>query len=325
MVAILGLLMGILIPSLSAARRTAKANVCLSHLKGIGNSFSIYLNENDDRFPPVRLERVSPTAPLFPPYINEFQRGAPRWQWFLETDLGAVIDPTPFRPNMERQLGFFADFTTADLGGQSGTTMSIELFTCPSLDDEQFAIDIRDGAYGYNYQYLGNTYQDTSLDRWDNFVVGRHRIRKAGNTVLVADSRGAGRRHGRHSFTLDPPRMAVEVNAGGFGPRTETYDDPDLPGDEIPGGLDPNVYTYSPMEPRHRNLGNVLFADTHAGAMTLVELGYQLSDGSDETIPKGVPMPIHDPMTGTYTASNRLWSGEGSDPIAFDHRPSSEP
>ena len=113
----------------------------------------------------------------------------------------------------------------------------------------------------------------------------------------------------------------MEVNAGGFGPRVETYDDPDSPGDAIPSGLNAEVFTYSPMEPRHANQGNVLFADTHADALTLVELGYQISDGSDESIPEGVPIPIHDPMSETYTATNRLWNGEGSDSIAYEHRP----
>ena len=93
-VAILGLLVSILLPSLTAARRSAKANVCISHLKGIGNAFTIYLNENEDKLPPHRLESVPPGA--IRPYINEFHRIAPRWQWFLQTDLGPVINPTPF-------------------------------------------------------------------------------------------------------------------------------------------------------------------------------------------------------------------------------------
>lgn len=316
-IGILGLLISILIPFLSAARRTAKANVCLSHLKGMGNGFVIYLNENEDRFPPFRLERGSSTALLEELYINEFRRAAPRWQWFIKTDLGAVIDPGPFQSSID-SVGFFYDGTS---GLAHATTMSHELFTCPSLDDEEFKLDIRDGAYGYNYQYLGNTRQDTFPDRWDNFSVGLHRIHKPAATVIVADSRGAGRPHGRHSFTLDPPRLAIEASAQQFGPRDSVFDDADNPGGELPSGLDSDIYSYSPMEPRHKTKGNVIFADTHGEAMTLVELGYQVSDGSSPDVPKGVPIPVRDPMSGTYTASNRRWNGDGFDEIAREHQP----
>ena len=86
----------------------------------------------------------------------------------------------------------------------------------PRLPQHEF--DIRNGAYGYNYQYLGNARRDSEGDRWDNFPVGSQRVRSAGQTVLFADSRGAGRIHGKHSYTLDPPRLAVEARATKFGP-----------------------------------------------------------------------------------------------------------
>ncbi len=94
-IAILTMLIGILLPSLSASRRHAKANACLSALKNIGTAFSIYLNENRDQFPPVRMEKPSPTSTE--DYVNEYNRAKPRWQWFLKTEYGPVIDPKPFR------------------------------------------------------------------------------------------------------------------------------------------------------------------------------------------------------------------------------------
>ncbi len=320
-VGILGLLMAILVPSLSAARRHAKANVCLSHLKGIGNSFEIYLNENEDKFPPFRLEKLTPTAEEY--FANDYGRRTPRWQWFLETDLGPVIDPVPFQ-----RLGH--PFGDEGLRlGREGTTMTIELFTCPELMDDQFAMDVRDGAFGYNYQYLGNTRQDkTRLEggtpRWDNFAVGRHRIRAPGSTVIAADSRGVGPRHGKHSFTLDPPRLAVEENAMRFGPVLAP-DEFSHDGEYLPESMNAElakVYAYSPVEPRHNKRGNVLFVDTHAEAMTLKELGYELADGTTPPgVRRGAPVPIHDPETGTYTATNKLWNGEGVDRMAQEHRP----
>lgn len=317
-IAILTLLIAILIPSLTSARRSAKANVCLAGLKGIGNAFSVYLNEYGDQFPPFRLKALSPASEEA--YINEYGRHSPRWQWFLETDSGAVIDPSPFQFAI-RSTGYFYDGTIPRSGdGGSGTTMSHEVFTCPSLVDTRFQLDIRDGAYGYNYQYLGNTRQDTNPLRWDNFSVGLHRLTSPSNTVVVADSRGAGREHGRHSYTLDPPRLAVEEDAVRFGPDPSHYDSAAQTGDVEPG-RDVEVYAYSPVAPRHNNKGNVLFVDTHAEAKSLVALGYQVEDGTLHSgIPTGTPIGVLDPSEGTYTATNRLWTGDNQDPLAVEHQ-----
>ncbi len=318
-ISVLTLLISILFPALSAARRHAKANVCLSHLKVLGHAFAIYLNENEDHFPPYRLYRPTPTTEDV--FINGDGRIAPRWQWFVGASSGAVINPTPFRYQID-QGGYFDDYSPPRSGGaKNATTMSTDAFSCPSVADERFTHDIRDGAFGYNYQYLGNTRHDKTPERWDNFAVGLHRIRKMAATVVVADSRGAGRSHGRHSFTLDPPRLATEQNAGRFGPSVNEFTGDPRSGD-LPPGHDPEVYAYSPMEARHTGRGNVLFVDSHAEAMTPVALGYELADGTTPAdVRKGTPVPILDPSAGTYTASNRLWNGEDGDRIAREHRP----
>jgi len=332
-IAILGLLVGILLPSLSAARAHAKANTCLSHLKGIGNAFAVYLTENNDILPPFRMYKYTPGDLEY--YVNDAGRRAPRWQWFLETELGPVVNPTKFRWSVS-SVGSFGDYTFARPGmTRDGRTMAHELFTCPSLKDEEFAMDIRNGAYGYNYQYLGNTRVDRPEGEqgptlWNNYPVGMHRIKNTGMTVLVADSRGAGFRHGRHSYTLDPPRLATERRATRFGPNEKTYAAPsptellteetesdnawDL--GDMPEGLGSNadVYSYSPVEARHKDRGNVLFLDTHAEAMTLSELGYQLSDGTTpDRVRPGVPLPVRDPVADGAIVTNRLWNGDGVD------------
>jgi len=300
--AILTLLIGILVPSLSASRRQAKANVCLSKMKGIGTAFVIYLNENRDALPPCQLRKgvASATAD----YVNEYNRKWPRWQWFLESNSGPVIDPRPFlrlnRPFDDAGLGMIND--------RSGTTMTIDVFTCPALDDPAFEKDERDGAYGYNYQYLGNARQDADPKFWDNFAVSLHRIRSPGQTVLLADSRGAGPKHGKISFALDPPRLATEQSAKRFGPDAE----------DVSAGSDPAVFAYSPVELRHRNQGNVMFLDSHAQAMTWVELGYELGNKDHPNI----PFPILDPVGASGgTWNNRLWTGTGVDEMAPGRNP----
>ena len=300
-IAIIAMLVAILLPSLSAARSQAKGSVCLSNLKRLGTAMLVYVNTNGEKLPPFRLKtgRPHPEADV---YVNEWGRQKPRWQWFVDAEeVGPVIDPEPFQDEIESSRGF-GDGSVGETG-ESGREMTNKYFLCPSLSDE-FEFDVRNGAYGYNYQYLGNSRKDTDENRWDNFPVGLQRIRSAGQTVLIADSRGAGRRHGKHSYALDPPRLAVERRAEKFGPG----------GGDVESGLeDASLYQYSPVERRHGKRGNVVFVDGHAEAMTLENLGYQLDEDD-------VPMPILDPLNQTYTASNKLWNGEGYDHLAVKHR-----
>ena len=304
-IAILTLLIGILVPYLSGARRQAKASVCLSQLKGIGTGFMVYLNENRDQFPPFRLSFVPPgNQATNLRFVNEHGCQRPRWQWFLNTDQGPPVDPIKFQRHIQTQ-GFFNDDTTHP----KGTLMTNKLYQCPGMDSD-FTVrletgeqttaldDIRHGSYGYNYQYLGNARQDTDPSRWDNFSVGLHKIKATPNTVLVADSRGASLPHGLHSYTLDPPRLAREQNATRMGPDENHV----LPGD------DPATMRFSPVEMRHNGQGNVIFADGHGSGMKLDALGYQLDE-------KGVATPILDPAEGTKW-HNRLWTGLGTDKFA---------
>jgi len=307
-VAILALLMAIIVPSLSGARRSAKANVCISKLKGLTLAFSVYLNENRDTFPPFRLTKLDPTFPNDPEheYVNTVGRKSPRWQWFLELDSGPVIDDKPFR-RLNRPWGDEGLYGAIRPEDRSGTTMTNELFTCPVLDAEEYAHDIRNGAYGYNYQYLGNTRQDTNPLRWDNFAVGSQRIKSPVQTVLIADSRGASVPHGKHSYTLDPPRLGTEVGAARFGPSVSDVD----------AGLDPALFRFSPVEARHGDKGNVAFVDSHAEAMTLTQLGYEIGDADRF---HGVALPVTDPAVGVH-ATNKLWNGLANDPLAHPTAP----
>ncbi len=320
-IAILGLLVSILLPSLSAARRGAKANVCISHLKLIGNAFVIYFSDNGDAFPPLQLDRASPSDPPDRPYINEFGAAYPRWQWFLQMGQ-PLIDPGPYKWAIDGR-GYFDDNTPGRPGMLPGTRMTNATFACPILDDEAYAMDIRDGAYGYNYQYLGNTRAEKTRGRWDNFAVALHKIRSPSATIMAGDSRGAGHPHGRHSFTLDPPRLAVEANAERFGPNPGIYDENNpVYGGHVSPGFAIETYAYSPAEARHNRRANMVFVDAHAEALTLDELGYEVSDGSPAAqAPRGEALPVHDPTTETYTATNRRWTGTGTDEIAEQHRP----
>jgi len=298
-IAIISLLVSILMPSLSAARRQAKASVCLSNLRRLATGMNIYISNSREQFPPFRLKKARPTTNDL--YVNKFGRKEPRWHWFVDPEeVGPVIDPEPFFGEIESS-GSFGD-NSIGANGELGTAMTNKYFLCPSLSDQQ-ELDERNGAYGYNYQYLGNARTDTDAQRWDNFPVGISRIRSGSQTVLLGDSRGAGKEHGKHSYTLDPPRLAIERDAKIFGPGDN----------DVPAGLEKSLYRYSPVEMRHGQRGTVVFVDSHAESMTLEELGYQVNKD-------GVAEPILDPLNGPYEATNKLWNGEAMDEIAQDAR-----
>ncbi len=292
-IAILGLLMGILLPSLSAARRAAKASACLATMKNIGNASIFYLNENRDTFMPGRLKKGNPRDPDNELYVNDYYREAPRWPWFLEMGQGPIVDPSPVQRGDKTKV--WGD-DSYPLNPAVVRTITEDTFNCPSLTDPVFERDIRNGAYGYNYQYLGNGRQDSDPMRWDNFAVSLHQITSPAKTVAFADSRGGARGHGEHSYTLDPPRLATEKNATRFGPGDK----------EVPEGFDTELYGFSPVEARHKDRGNAIFVDGHGEAMTLKQFGY---DWNEEF---NVAQPIRD-TSAAGSWNNKLWTGTGRD------------
>jgi len=52
-VAIIAILAAMLLPALSRAREKARQAACMNNLKQLGLAFSLYLQDNEDRFPPV--------------------------------------------------------------------------------------------------------------------------------------------------------------------------------------------------------------------------------------------------------------------------------
>lgn len=260
-IAILGLLMSILLPSLSAAKEMARRGVCLANVRRLAVAGQMYVHDNGV-FPPVRMSYNRDGSV----YVNAYGRSRPRWQWFLDEGIGPVIDPAPYNG--------------AAFGDAETTEMTNDYFVCPSLGGE-FQRDIRNGAYGYNYQYLGDSRAVTG-GQYTNYPVSESSIRAPAATVFVGDSRGGDPRHGRHSYTLDPPKLAASRGVTKFGPTA---------GSDGPIG-------HSPVEQRHRDTGNVSFVDGHAESLTSEQLGYVLDSA-------GVVVPGQ--------GNNRLWTGKGQD------------
>ena len=261
-VAIIGCLASLLLPSLSAARKLAQAGVCLANMKRLAASARVYVEDNRDTFPPFRMRL--PGGDTYEHHFGErYFRKNPRWQWFLYSGAGAPISPNKY--------GSQGEFDAA-------LQMDNDYYICPSLIDE-YSHDIRNGAYGYNYQYLGNS--RGLEDGWANFPVRLSSV--AGRTVLFADSRGGGIPHGKHSYTLDPPKLAVSRHADSYGPHGAGYD-----------------IEHSPADRRHQGKANVAFVGGYAKTMELADMGYHVDEAG---------WPIADGSN----ADNRLWTGTGGD------------
>lgn len=70
-ISIIALLVGILLPALGAARRTAQSAVCLSNERQVGLVFGFYLNESKQFLPPQRSNKgLDPHVPIGPYFFQ---------------------------------------------------------------------------------------------------------------------------------------------------------------------------------------------------------------------------------------------------------------
>jgi prepilin-type N-terminal cleavage/methylation domain-containing protein/prepilin-type processing-associated H-X9-DG protein len=285
-IAIIGLLISILLPSLSNARQQARAAKCLSNLRVFGQGLTMYLGDYRDVFVPGRLPKIDECNA----YADIFGR-----RKFRPTFV-AMMSPAVGAPPFEDPMPCDIPGQT-DRFGQDGDRQdyAYEVYVCPSVAEWT---DERNGAYGYNYQFLGNSrlFDDEHVESYKNWPVRMTQIRYPARTVAVGDCMGTaagvpeaersdytnnGRipgAYGDEGFNMDPPRIDL-ANGGEIAGHSDT---PPL---------------RSAAHPRHREMANILWVDGHASAQTLEQLGYRYAtDGSIG----------HD-------GDNTLWSGNGLD------------
>jgi prepilin-type N-terminal cleavage/methylation domain-containing protein/prepilin-type processing-associated H-X9-DG protein len=268
-VAIIGLLISILVPALSGARRLAKSTVCRTRLRTLGHGMILYANANKDTLVPGRLPNIDDD------------------HWRLRVPGGVKYRPS-FQTMMAAQVGLppfddpKASKNEVDVHGQPGDRQnySNEQYLCPEVSDW---VDERNGAYGYNYQFLGNSrlLNEGFLNSYKNWPVKSSMIRTASRVVAIADcigtaasfatrdrgpyednafrDSGSGRSihaTGNEGFNLDPPW--VDPSNGEMA--------------ELEDGV------RSAIHERHGRTGNVLWMDGHASPETLDRLGYKVAE-----------------------------------------------
>ena len=279
-VAIIALLIAILLPSLSGARRAARGTKCLSQLQVLGQGLTMYTVEHRDILVPGRLPKTDDC------------------NWFASISGRRKFRPT-FLAMMSWNVGMppFDDpqecGTGKDRHGEAADRQNYAspLYVCtevPTWTDE------RNGSYGYNYQFLGNSRLSDPGDpnSFKNWPVNVSRIRYPGRTVAIADCMGTAasfapseRRpysnngrddhaFGNEGFNLDPPR--VDPAEG------EMASPPDL---------------RTAVDPRHGKRGATLWVDGHSTLETPQALGYkELENGAI-----------------ALDGDNSKWSGTGED------------
>ena len=259
-IAIIALLMSILLPALGGARKLARRTVCMANVRRLAVYMRLYVDNNNDKFPPARLRKATQYIE-----VGSYRRYRPRWIWFLNEGMGYVINPYEYETE--------EDFNAA-------LEMDNDYYMCPSLKHYAYARNIRNGAYGYNYQYLGNTRPHPSGTGCANYPAWFSQIRSPARTVVFCDSRGCKIPHGEHAYLVDPPKMAVSKGAMDF--------------------------SYSPADARHFGSVNVAFLDGHAEAMKYEDLGYEVDPATKRPVEKGL-----NDVGGP--GNNRLWTGTGRD------------
>jgi prepilin-type N-terminal cleavage/methylation domain-containing protein/prepilin-type processing-associated H-X9-DG protein len=276
-ISIIALLIGILLPALGGARRSARAIQCGSNLRQTAVGFTVYAAENRGSALPGRFPgNAAPDGGNVYPVGNGLQW---RPRWFV---------------TMGSAAGFFAYDEPSPLQADDNTKLiDNPVFHCPEVPDR---INNRNAPYGYNYQFLGNSRNHPS-GRPINFPVRVDNL--VSRTVLVADALGtaAGKATSQrtayridgasdltavnnHGWSLDPPRLTANSDYCDNNNRAPEH--------------------RSAPDPRHSDAFNVSYIDGAVQRLQLRDLGYvENADGSVAAI--------------TPDAHNRYFSGTGND------------
>lgn len=261
-VSIIALLVAVLLPTLSQARKRAIGVACLAHLRTLGQGIGVYGLQQRDRLPPGRMPDLGDGLNW-----RVHVKGGLKYRPTFLAILGREVGLPPFREPMSRK-------TAVDSSGERGDQQNYasDVFVCPAVSGWR---DERNAAYGYNYQFLGNSRLRDPQDPWSfkNWPVPVSRIRSPSRCVAVADSMGTSasfatrgdyeensrdaQRLGNEGFNLDPPRI-----------------------DPVQGEMahfDSTPQSRTALHARHGQRGAVLWMDLHSSQATPKQLGYRVA------------------------------------------------
>ncbi|QQE13967.1 prepilin-type N-terminal cleavage/methylation domain-containing protein [Planctomycetota bacterium] len=164
-ISIIALLIGILLPALGAARRTAQSVKCLSSIRQLGLVSAMYNNDNDGHFVHVKTDGTT-WGPA----------GSRKTYWpglYLSSGYTSGLDAYQC-PEMDDAASWFVEEDSSDPG--SDNFQSIH--------------------YGYNYRHIGSLIgwganQDKGGQSATRATAKEAQLRNPTNTILFADSTNA--------------------------------------------------------------------------------------------------------------------------------------
>ncbi|MEK6800241.1 MAG: prepilin-type N-terminal cleavage/methylation domain-containing protein [Planctomycetota bacterium] len=174
-IAIIALLIAILLPSLDAARKQAKQNACLSHIKNIASSSRVYEADDPSGWGiPVHPLQYKQNASN-PTFIGAYEWGGKSGigregftndRGILGSKYGTFAGFGPPTRPMNRILypGGFPDFAAARnrTGATEDTKLELEIFKCPGDDGPPRGAHCKDWIDDVrtvpSYDWFGNSY-----------------------------------------------------------------------------------------------------------------------------------------------------------------------
>lgn len=179
---------------------------------------------------------------------------------------------------LDSYIGGSVEDTTKQSAPGKDNEIVNDILRCPSVSNSIYQLPnadrgdyLRTGSYGYNWMTFGPFTGDPSAPALPRpYPISTGNIGAPTDSIMMGDAFGdSSMSAGIHAYTLDPPVM-------------------------LNGRWGSNSGGQSPADPRHDGRFNALYADGHAGDLTMQEAGYDSDD------PTGV--------AGTGDPS--LWNGQ---------------
>ena len=238
-IGIIALLIGVLLPALSSARKQARTVQCASAMRQFGLASSLYVNDQKGWCVPVKTKvdsvRPEDKGPLYSATLNYIP-------WYsnpiFRKHLGMPVPP------ITRSAG--ANYTTTDWS--SNWTRGL---LCP---EAVTSLDIRNGTithcFGFNHETLGR-FHNSLITHFDNgYQTKLNKVRKPAEKIQMLDG---------NWFYLNGAGVTTPAN---WRLRWDVWGEREpLPGNP------PIMVSY-----RHKQGANVLFYDGHVSYMRKQEI-----------------------------------------------------
>jgi prepilin-type N-terminal cleavage/methylation domain-containing protein/prepilin-type processing-associated H-X9-DG protein len=263
-ISIIALLVGILLPALGAARRTAQGVACLSNIRQLGVALGVHVSENDGKLPTFK-----PVSPATTPG----QQSDAQWAKDFSKSMGV---------DWEQEALAIAASRDGTLG-PSG----FDGWKCPSDDDDQPSIYAPNYPNLVAYETLRGVY---SPIKRRPMTIGT--VRNPSSVMIFTEQNEAA----------ESTTWAAFGKSGGVWPFDTDFDGDGF--NDSSGALMSSLkgkyggeYPYNNMGPRHGNSSggsagsvNITFVDGHGGSMTILQLAKNENDVWGKNI--DVPPPL---------------------------------